>query len=150
MLVLTQSALDPYGAILDWDGLRVIVRPPARSAEAMPAGTVVAEYLQPPASATQILCDLVQWLRPRLAENSGPLLFLDRLTDISEIRSLGARGRSHPTGIATGWDGDRLVMLTLGEEIVESPLLPEFLDVLRERGISDDPMMVRLLGETFD
>ncbi|WP_103174554.1 hypothetical protein [Paracoccus sp. SY] len=151
MLVLTQSALDPYATVPEWDGPRIIVRPAARLGDIrMPEGMIVAEYLQPPASVTQILCDLTRWLRPRLAENTAPLLFLDRPTDMSEIRSLAARGRSYPGDVATVWDGDRLVMLTLGEAIAESPLLPEFFDILRERGVPDDATMTRLLGETFD
>ncbi len=151
MLILTESALDRYATVPDWDGPRVVVRTPDRANEIrLPEGTVVAEYLQPPASATQLLCDLTRWLRPRLAENTAPLLFLDRTADTSEIRSLAERGRSHAKKVETEWEGDRLVMLSVGAAVAETPMLPEFFDFLCERGLSEDTTMIRLLSETFD
>lgn len=151
MLILTESALDRYATVPDWDGPRVVVLSPERVNEiSLPEGTVVAEYLQPPTSATQLLCDLTRWLRPRLAENSAPLLFLDRSADTSEIRRLAERARSQSKNVETEWEGDRLVMLSVSAAVAETPLLPEFFDFLCKRGLSDDTTMIRLLGETFD
>lgn len=156
MLILTVSALNTLSQFPAWDGVRVLVRTipeygrQANSA-ALPEDPVVVEYLQPFESVTQVICDLMLWLSPRLLENTSPLLFINRPTNQPEILNLLDRGCIAPRAFITEFDETgRLLVLVLGQKIAQSPLLAEVFDFIRAHSPLDDHAMIELLDEAFN
>lgn len=151
MLILTTDILNAYFPFPEWPGPRVVIdteAAPQDNSEKNPP--IRIEYLQKPQNAVQVFCDISQWLGQYFEHNSEPFLYMDRKTDVSEIRTLADLGHKEPQIVqATFDDDDRLVSLCLGKGIGQSPLLLEFLTFIRKRDKIDDRTLVNLLNEAF-
>lgn len=135
-----------------WPGLHVLIVLPGSDCgrhdfDSLGGDLVIVEWLQEPENATALLCDVVGWLKGRLDEDEGPLLYVDR--------PLGKTGDPNdpvqvPSGAVDakfGPDGS-LTQLALGELIAASPLLPDVFQKLNGRAVSDT-QLTKVLKEIF-
>lgn len=144
MLVVTTNALKagtkalPYPS---WPGLHVLVVLPGskcdpRAFEDFDSRFVVVEWLQEPANATVLLCDVIGWLETRLNENEGPLLYIDRPLDTG-IKP-DDLGQIPPLAVDATFRSDRRInQLVLGDMIATSPLLPDLFRKLNDHAVND-------------
>lgn len=160
MLILTTNALAPgVGDILlpEWPGLQVLVVLPGagldrRAMDGLNDRFILLEWLEEPTSAALVLRDVVGWLGPRLRQEDGPLLYLDRPFDVAAEAFDPAQVPLHAVDAEHAADG-RLLRLVLGEMVAASPLLAGFFRMLEGRLCEgqaiDDALMVDLLADTL-
>lgn len=160
MLILTTNVLVPGvgdTVLPEWPGLHVLVVLPGsgldRAAmDGLNNRFILLEWLEQPAAAALVLRDVVGWLGPRLRQEDGPLLYLDRPFDVATEASDPAQVPLHAVDGEYAADG-RLLRLVLGEMVAASPLLPGFFRMLEGRlcegQVIDDALMVDLLADTL-
>lgn len=144
MLVVTTNALKVGAKALpfpSWPGDHVLVALPGskcdyRALEDFDNKFTVVEWLQEPANAMVVLCDVIGWLERRLNESEGPLLYINQPLDTgietddpSQIPPLAVEATFRSDG--------QINRLALGDMIATSPLLPDLFRKLNEHAVND-------------
>lgn len=147
MLILSTEVLANAKTSVDewvdfWDGPRVLVSVPDSPLDSgdltsMEDRFYVLEYLQPPASASVVLCDVVRWLDHLLAESTWPLLYLAGNNPTEYPAQAVKTDELSPWEIQAKKTDGRLDSLLLGPTIVANPLLSEFFHFLHGREVND-------------
>ncbi|RID90334.1 hypothetical protein D2N39_18385 [Gemmobacter lutimaris] len=156
MLILTSDTIADNSDTLSasWPGPRVLILRPdtglsPADVERLNRDFIIVEHLEPAGGAAALLCDALGWLAPLLREADWPLLYLDHPAGAAFVAAEAAAGQSHPHDLRADLSPEgRLLSLRLGEMIATSPLMPEFLAVLRGRPV-EDATFAALLHDAF-
>jgi len=154
MLVVTTNALEAGRAMPfpSWPGPHVLVILPGsdcdrRIFEKLGDRAVVVEWLQEPANATVLICDVISWLERRLDEDEGPLLYIDE--PLGKTVEPDDPDRISPLAVDATFDPDGTInRLVLGEAIATSPLLPDLFRKLNGR-VANDTQFTEILTDLF-
>lgn len=160
MLILTTNALvtgvgDTF--LSEWPGMHVLVVLPGSGLDraemdGLNGRFILLEWLEEPADAAMLLRDVVGWLGPRLRQEDGPLLYLNRPFDMEDEAFDPIQVPGHAVQAEHAADG-LLLRLVLGEMVATSTLLPGFFRMLDGRLCEghaiDDVLTVELLMDTF-
>ncbi|GAW37228.1 hypothetical protein RA2_04304 [Roseovarius sp. A-2] len=155
MLVMTTNALEA-GTIAppfpSWPGLHVLIVLPGsecdrQALEALNDRFIIIEWLQEPADATVLLCDVIGWLERRLDEDEGPLLYIDH--PLGKAVEPDDPDQIPPLAVDATFDPDANInRLVLGEMIATSPLLPDLFRKLDGRP-ANDTQFTEILTDLF-
>lgn len=155
MLVMTTNALkagtiaSPFSS---WPGLHVLIVLPGSECDRQALETlndtfIVIEWLQEPADATVLLCDVMGWLERRLDEDEGPLLYIDH--PLGKTAEPDDPDQIPPLAVDATFDSDANInQVVLGEMIATSPLLPDLFRKLNDRAVNDT-QFTEILKELF-
>lgn len=155
MLVMTTNALEA-GTIAppfpSWPGLHILIVLPGSGCDHQALETlnnrfVVVEWLQEPANATALLCDVIGWQERRLDEDEGPLFYIDQSLD--KMIEPDEPNQIPPLAVDATFDPDgNINRLVLGEMIATSPLLPDLFRKLNGR-TANDTQFTKILTDLF-
>lgn len=157
MLIFTAAALGMSGGTSrfeDWPGPKIMLVEPRHGMSKSEIKDLcdtffVLEYLTPPASALDTIGDVVSLPALQKMQPEWPLLYLDRLPDETQISDSLKANDANAHVVRSELSGaGKLETLLLGEMIVGSPLLKEFIGFAQERRV-DDTTLVDLLEQTF-
>ncbi|MDE4099385.1 hypothetical protein [Phaeobacter gallaeciensis] len=152
MLILTTNAFETGSTLSplpSWPGLHVLIVLPGagrglQNLDTLSEEFVIVEWLQSPENAADLLCDVFGWLRGRLDEDEGPLLYVNRplgkTGDPDQVSSVAVEAKFGPDGSFT--------QLALGELIAASPLLPDVFRKANGRAVSDTKF-IKILKDIF-
>lgn len=157
MLAITSNAAIPSveeELASSWNGPIVLVLLPdsiigSAQTRRLAETFFVIEYLEELGGPVATLRDLLSLLRLQVERGDWPLLFLNSPRDPDFIASqydLGLR-RAHEVDAGFEPSGE-LAWLRLGEMVATSPVLPDILSFIEEKGV-DDTQAVELLKLSF-